>query len=173
MGGKNICTLLSLLFVFSAFSQNGNTLPKAYAYSREVLGGTRPSVIANENGSTSTRASKPAVQYFIYIETTTATDIQSVWVEGKQFSVTKEKMTAPVIIQNATVPGKKNDTLVADTKNMVWQIQLKDKMREGKRSAALNQLINNNAIVILCSRKGKISQLPVKKIKKLSPVALS
>lgn len=173
MSSKNICALLSLLFFFPAFSQSGNTLPKAYAYSREVLGGAKRSVVAEENGGISTRASKPAVQYFIYIETATAADIQSVWVEGKNFSVTKEKIETPVIIQNATVPGKMNDTLLADTKNMVWQIQLKDKMKEGKRSAALNQLISNNAIVILYSRKGKVWKLPVKKIKKLSPVALS
>jgi hypothetical protein len=170
---KSGCVLLSVLLVLSSFAQNTNGLPKGYVYSREVLVGAKPSVVADENGGNTTRASKPSVQYFIYVEAATAIDIQSIWVEGTAFSVTKEKVTAPVIIENATVPGNKNDTLVRNTKYMLWQIQLKDKIKAAKRSATLSQLINNNAVVIQCIRKGKISQLPVKKIKKLSPVALS
>jgi hypothetical protein len=173
--GKISCAFLSLflLIVISSFAQNGNGLPKGYAYSREILGGANPSAIPHENGGTSTRASKPSVQYFIYMEAATAVDIKSVWVDGVAFSVTSEKMTAPVMMQNATVPGNKSDTLVANTKNMLWQIQLKDKMKEGKRNAAMVQLAHSNAVVVVYSRKGKVSLLPIKKIKKLSPVALS
>jgi hypothetical protein len=173
MGSKVSGVILSLLIGMVALSQNGKGLPKAYAYSREILGGKNPSVTTDENGGTSTRAYKPAVQYFIYLEAATAADIKSVWVEGSEFSITKERVFTPVIIQNATVPGNVNDTLVAATKYSVWQIQLKDKMKTAKNNATVAQLVRSNAVVIVYGHKEKTFQLVIKKIKKLSPVALS
>jgi hypothetical protein len=174
MNRKIICVFINLLIVISSFSQNGKSLPKGYAYSREVLGGVRPSIIADENGGTSTRTRKPSHQYYIYIETPAVIKygIKSVWINGKQFSIDIEKVHSPVIIENSTMPDKTKDTLVAFTKNIVWQIQLKNEKKEDKKSVALKKLIDKNEMVIIYTCKGKTQLLPIKKIKGLSPVAL-
>jgi len=127
MRRKIIYAFGSLLIAISSFSQGG-IVPKAYAYSRETLSGIRPSIIADENGGTSTRTHKPSLQYFIYIETVAGLnlEIKSVWVNGRQFSIIKEKIITPVIIQNGTMPDKTKDTLVVHTKNIVWQLNLKN-----------------------------------------------
>lgn len=172
MGSRIIFVLLALLFVSPVYSQAEQS-PKAHAYSREVLGGSRRVATADETGKSPTSAAKPSLQYYIYVESNSALNIKTIWIEGKQFSVATEKIATPVILQNATVPGKKADTLVKATQNNVWQVQLKDKLKDGKRTAALVRLLRNNDVVIVYERKGKLLQLPVKRIYKLSSVALS
>ena len=148
MGNRIIFILLALLFVLPVFSQTRQSL-KAHAYSREVLGGSRRGASADETGKSSTSMAKPSLQYYIYVESNSTINIKTIWVEGRQFSVVTEKIASPVILENATVPGKKADTLIKATKNNVWQVQLKDKLKEGKRNAALVRLLRNNDIVIV------------------------
>jgi hypothetical protein len=157
-----------------SFSQAKLNLPKTFAYSREILRGVRPSIIADENGNTSERVAKPSLQYSIYIEAaaTPVPIIKSVWVKGRSFSFTKEKISTPVLIQNGTLPDKATDTLIAFTKKTVWQLQLKDEKKESKKAGSLNRLTGKNAIVIEYTCNGKAYLLTVKEIKKLPAITL-
>ncbi len=172
MGKRILFMLQFFLYVLPVFSQ-ADPYPKAHAYSREILGGARRAATADETGKSTTSAAEPSLQYYIYVESNSVINIKTVWVEGKQFSVATEKIASPVILQNATIPGNKVDTLIRATKSNVWQVLLKDKLKDGKRTATLVRLLRNNDIVIVYERKGKLIQLPVKKINKLPPVALS
>jgi len=163
-----------LSFCSGIFAQKNIVLPKVYAFSRQVLGGMKPTIIPDETGKSIERIATPAVQYFIYVMDKPGSpfDLNNIWIKGKLFdaSVTKEK--APIIITNNSMPGKNTDTLIAGTKNNVWRIQVKEVKKPVAITGSLQLFLSQNEVVIEYKGRPKTKVLTVREIKKLSDIAL-
>jgi hypothetical protein len=169
--------VLSLLigwFCTTVNAQKNILLPKAYAFSRQVLGGKKPTNIPDENGNTIKNVTNPSVQYFIYVVARQGSNLvlKNIWIKGQQYAATQLKELSPVVISNASMPGNDHDTLIAATKNTVWRIQVKEVKKTVTISNTLEQFLHKNELVIEYRDKVKSGTLPVKEIKKLSDIAL-
>lgn len=148
--------------------------PKAYAFSRQVLGGMKPTITPDETGKSFERIAIPSVQYFIYVMDKPGSpfDLNNIWIKGKLYDASVNKEKAPIIITNNSMPGKNTDTLFAGTKNNVWRIQVKGVKKPGSITGPLQQLLSQNEVVIEYKGRPKTKVLTVREIKKLSDVAL-
>ncbi len=169
-----ILSCLILITTGAAFAQKSNVLPKAYAFSRQLLGGVKPVIAPDESGKTVTRIASPSVQYFVYVVTKPGAsfELQYLWIRGKLFSASVQKEKTPVIVVNNTMPGKRADTLIAATKNTVWHIQVKEVKSPATVSRPMQASIDKNELVVVYKDKSKTGMLTAKEIKKLTDVAL-
>ncbi len=169
-----IVSCLILITTGAVFAQKPNALPKAYAFSRQLLGGVKPVISLDESGKSVTRVANPSIQYFIYVVTKPggSFEFQYLWIRGKLFSASVQKEKTPVIVTNNTMPGKRADTLIAATKNTVWHIQVKEVKSPATISRSIQASIDKNELVMVYRDKSKTGTLTVKEIKKLTDVAL-
>lgn len=154
--------------------QNKNVLPKMHAFSKEVLGGASPKATIDETGNTKQKEAKASLQYYFYIETlkNQVLDIRNIWMDGKAYKVTRQKAVLPIVLPGMVTPSSTTaDTLVASSKNSFWRVDLNG-IAAIKGKAAVNKLLQSNAVVAEYMYKGKVYLVGVKEIKKLSPLVL-
>jgi hypothetical protein len=153
---------------------NKTSLPKIHAFSKEVLGGASPRATIDENGNTQQRQAKPSYQYYLYIETASNQyiDIRYIWMDGKAYKVSRQKVTLPIVVPGMVTPsGTKGDTLIATGKNSFWKIDLNG-IAVTKQKPSVKKLLQSNALVAEYVYKGKGYLLAGKEIKILSPLVL-
>ena len=162
---RKILLLVALFSIgsFTSFSQKGGTV-KQYVYARAVSGGA---MAVDENGRP---RSKPAKQYFIYIETFKGSPtISAIYINGLSYTGKAVKVGSPVIV-NDNSAGAGKETLVAKTSNQVWQVSVERNETAAKPSSALNKTIKSNEFVMKGFLNGKSFLISAKKIKELQPL---
>ena len=100
---QNIFLIILFFAVSSGAFPQKSSIIKVYAYSQSVLQGTKRANTVDENGKEIRRITENSPGYFFYIEQrrSTAIDIVSVWIKGKNYAA-----KADVVLQT---PVEMND----------------------------------------------------------------
>jgi hypothetical protein len=168
--------LLFTVLLLAAFPYIlAQTKPGGYAYSQEVIPGIRAARTIDEKGNITETAPKSSPHYLLYITASSASPVSvtKAWINGKLFNASAEKISAPVILKNPSLPGDKGDTLIGVSKKNLWQVQLKgEDAAKAATTGSLQKAISRNAVVIAYQRNGKSGLICLKSIKKLPAVSL-
>jgi hypothetical protein len=146
---------------------------KTYAYSRATLPGIREEIV-NESDAVAPRKTPLPLTYFLYVEVPKGSNVSvnGVWLHGKYYTATLEKVSTPVVIRtDPVVVTEQRDTLVKKTANDVYAVLLVDEVTRDPSDTAERQLITNNEAIVFLT----INKVPcysnVKTIKTLKPAA--
>jgi hypothetical protein len=143
---------------------------KAYAYSRSTIPGIREEVV-NDRDSVIHRADNPfPVTYYLYVaaKKDTRLSISGVWLEGKYYTATLQKVKTPVVVENNSVV-KQKDTLVKKTGDDVYTIQLGNEKNPASLNEREKKLVQNNEVLFFLQSNKAACYSPVKTIKRLTP----
>lgn len=110
---------------------------------------------------------------FIYVETKNDCNFRAtrVWLDGKAYNMMREEiLTMPVVIQHSH-PGSTPDTLVKQTDNKVYRIQLKEESNThpGKKILKMGE---EAKIIIEYINRSRTEYFPIKEIKRIAPMVL-
>jgi hypothetical protein len=149
---------------------------KIYAYSQVSTPGTVPSV-PSEGGTGNEKYSvQPGAIYYIYatLSPNVRISVVEVWIHGKHYQVSVEKiLKTPVYSINNDHPTQpKTEVLVPATKQQVLYIApLGEGTDKRLKASWFNKMLKSSELIVSYLYKGKKYFIPVKKIKKLQPVA--
>lgn len=175
---KNYSSIVLVLFIVVGninAQPATTTLPRLHGFSKEVLGGAAPAVTIDENGNTKEKTAKPSYQYYFYIETAKnqLLDIRCVWMDGKAYKTTRQKITLPIVLPGTpTLSSTGGDTLIRNSKNNFWKLELNGIAKDYALKTSVKARQKSNALVVEYLHKGKSYLLTLKEIKKLSPLVL-
>ncbi len=164
---------MSLMMIASAvFSQKIAFSIHIKSYQRSYISGVAPTnriELGGKEITTNTIVQSP--EYFIYLLTNKVFNlkIERVWIKQQMYLARIDKVpTLPVIIQE----GKKKDTLVKYTDEMVWQIKIigKDSSSIKPKKNIATQIKSNELVLQLTDNSGHIYTQPSKQIQVLEAV---
>jgi hypothetical protein len=166
MKRKLLCLLLS--FVVGTFlkAQTAGSV-KLYAYKQSVIRGKAPGGIFNEDEQAVETKRRSSANYFIYATSTATIYPVELWLNGVQYGVTAEPVTAtPIEINETDLQTKK--ILVPKTTRKV--IRLIPKENTTKKSFEKGkELSKDNVVVVVYKMEGKFYYKAVKTFSSLSP----
>ncbi|HYK56201.1 MAG TPA: hypothetical protein VEV15_06950 [Flavisolibacter sp.] len=173
---KYILFLCGCCFLFlTGLKAQTRTDVKLYAYARPVAGGVPPKISTQENNLQAYSSAKAKYNYLIYLEGPATTRIYPVemWLYGEKKGLrTTIVTTTPVEIKTGELPPySKTITLVPETSNTVYQLDLGMAV-PGKEMAAARAKARTNEVVVVYKYAGKFYYAAEKKIKILEPVVL-
>ncbi len=157
------CLLIAASYIVTAQSPVLNL----YAYSRETQPGIRPET------DDAQQVNPLPLTYYLYIKVTKGQKIKAngVWIKGKYFPASLEKVKSPVLVDNDVASiNKKKLTLVSKTTQDVYEIKLKDESPRDFKNNAERDKVDNNEIVLVYTSNNKKLYSTVKTIKILPPV---
>jgi hypothetical protein len=168
--------LACCLYIGFAYAQS-TPIVKGYAFGRQTLSGVAPSIIVDEDGTERSSTKPPAIEYFIYVETSPKMSVKfdNIWIKGKWYSVkTSEVKTLPVTVAKTTYNSKiLNDTLVYKTRSRLWQLNVKEMIHlKGNLSSQAAKQSKTNEVVIAFRHKRKCNYYGIPKLKMLESVRL-
>jgi hypothetical protein len=111
--------------------------------------------------------------YFIYVETKNDCNLRAtrIWLDGKAYNITREEITnIPVVIQHSH-PGTPPDTLVKQTDNKVYRIQLKEESKTTPVGKII-KLQTESKIIIEYTNRSRTDYFSIKEIKRIAPMVL-
>ena len=169
-----ILIALSVLLSTKLFAQSKQDV-KLYAYARPVTGGVMPRISTQENGSQTMIKPKTKYSYLFYLEGPKKLRIYPVelWIKGDRHGIKATDVnTTSVEISTGELPQyTKTITLVPETSNRVYQLDLGMAIT-GKEMAAARTKASSNELVVVYKYAGKFYYAAEKKIKVLEPVVL-
>ena len=168
---KNIfLMILFSLFAGKLFSQN--PIIKSYAFSRNVIPGVRKVTSLNKDNPDEQKPGSFSTVYFLYLEVKKdfKFSVNMLWLKGKYFSVTCQKITTPVLIEG-TVSGvnKQKDTLVNATANDVYEIKSEKEIFPQRKDRLAITVTRFNEAVFFVKSGNKSYCSVARKIKVLEP----
>ena len=157
--------LLMMLFSTVLVLAAQKPIVKIQAFQRYYISGVAPTPII-EIGSKETAArntSEP--EYFIYLIACKVPDIviESIWIKQHLYQAAINKVACkPVVISN----GRRNDTLVQYTDDVVWQISITGKGKDNsKPKNSISAAVSANELVVrLHDKNGRFYTRSVKNI---------
>lgn len=169
-------TLLFLLlgaFIVSPSRAQHCIIQKGYAFQRTTIPGNVPRTTLDETGKVIEAPVKTMNTLFIYVETKNDCNFRAtrVWLDGKAYNMMREEiLTMPVVIQHSH-PGSTPDTLVKQTDNKVYRIQLKEESNThpGKKILKMGE---EAKIIIEYINRSRTEYFPIKEIKRIAPMVL-
>lgn len=155
---KLILSISLVMIAFTIYSQKKVPSLRIKSYQRSYLSGVAPTnriELGGKENVVNTMAQAP--EYFIYLLKNKLPNlkIERVWIKQQLYLARIDKMpTLPVVIQE----GKKKDTLVRFTDEMVWQIHImgKDSSSIKPKKAIANQIKANELLLLLTDNWGHI-----------------
>jgi hypothetical protein len=160
---QKILLLLLLAVGLGAFGQSG---VRVYGYVRDVLPGTVRRGL-DENGKPLPRTDVQS-DYLIYLSGPAALKPLSIWINGKPFRFTVEKIGKGPVEEPG--PGaRKKRILVGKTSGSLQRITPLEGMADTHVKGKTNQL-KSNELVVVYEWRGKTYSLSLKKMVRLEPV---
>ncbi len=147
---KKIALSISLLMIVCAvFSQKNQPSLKLKSYQRGYISGVAPTSSIELGGKeTAAPAAKLHSEYFIYLLAYKVPylKIERVWIRQQLYLANIDQITKlPIVLQE----GKKKDTLVKYTDELVWQIKILGKDTSGiKPKKDIATQVKANELVI-------------------------
>jgi hypothetical protein len=147
---KKIALLISLsMIVCAVFSQKNLPSLKLRSYQRGYISGVAPTATIELGGKeTAAPAAKYNPEYFIYLIAYKVPylKIERVWIKQQLYLASIDRVTKlPIVLQE----GKKKDTLVKYTDELVWQIKILGKDTTGlKPKKDIATQVKANELVI-------------------------
>jgi hypothetical protein len=170
---KKVVLFMSLLIIgYAVFSQKSTPSLRLKAYQRSYISGVAPTSTIELGGKETTTTKKNhAPEYFIYLIANKVPylKIEGIWIKQQLYLAKIDKVsTLPVVIQE----GKKKDTLVRYTDEMVWQIKIigKDSTGIKPKKDIANQVKSNELVIRLNDPSGHIYTRTNKQITVLEAV---
>ena len=162
--------LLSALV--SCKAQSKGTI-NVYGFKQAVLPGMIPGDIITDDGRVIEQQFKPKFNLFIYTASNNTIIPVEVWLSGKRYAVTTEKVEkTPVEYINPTsMPQDKTTVIVPKTKKKVLRLTLAD---AGKDKTSLKDIsiAKTNDLVVVYKQGSKIYYTALKNLKEIDPVAM-
>jgi hypothetical protein len=170
---KNIFLMvLFSLFAGQLFPQN--PVIKSYAFSRNVIAGVRKVTSFNKDNPEEQKPGTFTTSYFLYLEVKKEFkfSVTMIWLKDRYFSVTCQKITAPVLIEGTmSVVNKQRDTLVNKTANDVYEIKPEKEIFPNSKESSAFTHTGSNEVVFFLKSCYKNYCSTVRKIKILEPFA--
>ncbi len=147
---KQIVFILSLTILSTAvFAQKAKPSLKLKSFQRGTISGVAPTSTIELGGKEKpSKEKKHAPEYYIYLIASKVPyfKIERIWINQQLYLASIDKVSAlPVVLQE----GKKKDTLVKYTDEMVWQIKIIGKDRTGiKPKKDIADQVKTNELVI-------------------------
>jgi hypothetical protein len=137
------------MIVCMVFSQKNPPSLKLRSYQRGYISGVAPTATIELGGKeTAAAAVSNTPEYLIYLVAYKVPylKIERIWIKQQLYLATIDKVTnLPIVIQE----GKKKDTLVKYTDEMVWQIKIIGKDSKGiKPNKDIEKQVKANELVI-------------------------
>jgi hypothetical protein len=165
-------TLFFFLTIAMGLVSYGQPAMKVFGFEQEVLPGTIPANVKDENGNTVRKAAAKK-NYFIYLSLKKNCNItpQQVFIRGKAFTVeTKQVKNTPVeYVNSKTSIDSEEIVLVPSTSNKVIELKINEPVGV-KKSAKLKKLMHNNDLVISYVWKTRKYFTVLKQLKTLEPI---
>ena len=124
-------SIILALCISSVFAQKTSPSLRLKAYQRSYISGVAPTpVVALGGKETTTAAASQEPTYYIYLLANKVPylKIERVWIKNQLYLATIDKINEkPVVLDN----GKRKDTLVKYTDEMVWQVKITGKDNTG------------------------------------------
>ncbi|HKH62574.1 MAG TPA: hypothetical protein VKA49_17145, partial [Flavitalea sp.] len=111
--------------------------------------------------------------YFIYVETKNDCNLRAtrIWLDGKAYNITREEiLNIPVVIQHSH-PGSTPDTLVKQTDNKVYRIELKEESKTNPPKKIMKMQLETK-IIIEYTNRSRTEYFQIKEIKRIAPMVL-
>jgi len=140
-----------------------------YAYSRNTI----PGIPEGASAGGSPKNAFPT-SYFIYVvvKRGTVLSVSRVWVKGKYYAATLQKVDSPVLIEHdAAVPTGKSDTLVGKTSGDVYRVVLAEGKSWNANDDAAKGLKRNNEVVVFLKAGQSTYYGKARTIRALQPAA--
>ena len=163
---KSVLLILTVFCFVTVFSQKTTPSLRVKAYQRSYLSGVAPTTIVEIGGKeTASAAVVHDPEYFIYLIANKVPylKIERVWIKKQLYLASIEKINEkPVVI----VDGKKKDTLIKYTDEMVWQIKIvrKDSTGIKPKKDIADQVKANELVIRLNDKSGNVFTRTVKNI---------
>jgi hypothetical protein len=147
---KNAVLIIGFIIIGSAvFSQKNQPSLRLNSYQRSYISGIVPSTIIEIGGKeTAATSVAHAPEYFIYLIANKVPylKIERIWIKQQLYLASIDKIKSlPVVLQE----GKKKDTLVKYTDELVWQINITGKDNSGiKPKKDIAAQVKANELVI-------------------------
>jgi hypothetical protein len=170
---KKAILFMSLTIIASAiFAQKTSPSLRLKSFQRGYISGVAPTNTVELGGKETTAPSKTHTpEYFIYMIANKVPylKIERVWIKQQLYLASIDKVaTLPVVLQE----GKKKDTLVKYTDEMVWQVKIigKDSTGIKPKKDIANQVKSNELVIRLNDPSGHIYTRTNKQITVLEAV---
>jgi hypothetical protein len=125
-----LCILLALS-IQSVFAQKTSPSLRLKAYQRSYISGVAPTPVVEVGGketSIATKSQEPTYYIYLLANKVPYLKIERVWIKNQLYLATITKINQkPVVLDN----GKRKDTLVKYTDEMVWQVKITGKDHTG------------------------------------------
>lgn len=142
-------------------------MKEAFAYSRDTLSG-----VPDMAGHTPGRVMETAYFIYVVLPKGSAPTAANVWIKGKDYTATLQKVVAPVLVEHdPVVPTGEKDTLVPATSSDVYQVLPSGEKSGNLRDEADRQLLQDNEVVVFIQSAGSIWRFSVKTVKPLEPAS--
>jgi hypothetical protein len=165
MGQVFRCVLITVATTLLAHSPVKHT----YAYSRS----TTPGIPGGGSVGGSPKNPFPT-SYFIYVvvEKGTPLSVSGVWLQGRYYGATLRKVNPPVLIErDVAVPTGQKDTLVRQTSDDVYQVELAAAKASSAGDDTARKLKQRNEVVVVLKARQSTWYGEVKTIVALHPAA--
>jgi len=144
-------TSVFLLLVLTTSLMAQSPVKETLAYSRKTIPGTP----GNNSGTQSSQNPFP-VSYFIYVvvKKGVVISVTGVCLKGKRYDATWKKVDSPVLIeQDVGVPTGEKDTLVKETSDDVYQVELEKPKHPDGKDCTGDTLAQRHEVVV-CLKSG-------------------
>ena len=163
---------LAALFTITPTTAQHCIIQKGYAFQRATIPGNIPRTL-DESGKVIEAPVKMMNTYFFYVETKDNCNLRTtrLWLDGKAYNIGREEIVnMPVVIQPSH-PGSAPDTLVKQTDNKVYRIELKEESKTDPPKKVLN-LQAEAKIIIEYTNRSRTEYFQIKEIKRIAPTVL-
>lgn len=169
---KAVIVFVLIISVLSVLAQKTTPSLRLKAYQRGYISGVAPTPTVEIGGKET--AAKPTThepEYFIYLLANKVPylKIDRIWINHQLYLATINKVNEkPVVLDN----GKKKDTLIKYTDEMVWQIKItgKDKTGMTPKKDIKDQVKENELVIRLKDQNGHLFTRTLKEITVLEAV---
>jgi hypothetical protein len=147
-------------------------IQKGYAFQRATIPGNIPRTL-DESGKVIEAPVKMMNTYFIFVETKNNCNLRStrIWLARKAYNITREEIiNMPVVIQPSH-PGSAPDTLVKQTDNKVYRIEMKEESKTNPPKQIMKMQTETN-IIIEYTNRSRTEYFQIKEIKRIAPMVL-
>ncbi|MER3497423.1 MAG: hypothetical protein C4308_01680 [Chitinophagaceae bacterium] len=165
---KNL--LFGFFLIFTSLFAFSQPVVKIFAYEQEIIPGTIPANVTDENGNPLPEKSYIKKEHRLFFSCSKNYNPRPVlmFIRQQPFAIQAAAAVSTPVIHSDHVTGNKK-TLVEKTGNKVLELVKGDAQQKKNYTANLTKLIKANDVVIVYEWKGKKYYAVAKKLKKLEP----
>ena len=170
---QTLLFFLAALFTIIPSQAQHCIIQKGYAFQRATIPGNIPRTTLDESGKVIEAPVKMMNTYFIYVETKDNCNLRAtrLWLDGKAYNINREEIVKmPVVIQES-YPGSVPDTLVKQTDNKVYRIELKEESKTNPPHKVM-KMQTEAKIIIEYTNRSRTEYFQIKEIKRIAPMVL-